>query len=99
MDQQNDLEQKILSETAKVDWSSLETFYAKGSVIWISSTLDLIDVAMKFAEDDTASIQSLLLSGDIEKMTPARASQWHDQRPELWATVIAPWVLVQNRHD
>ncbi|HFB65295.1 MAG TPA: DUF2288 domain-containing protein [Aeromonadales bacterium] len=96
MNQKNELKQKILSETAKIDWSALETFYAKGSVIWVSSNVDLIDIAMKFAEDDTASIQNLLVSGEIEKMTPEKARKWQ-QQSGLWATVVAPWVLVQHR--
>ncbi len=97
MNPYHDLKQKIFSETARVSWTELETFYAKGNIIWVSEQLDLIEMALKFAEDDTAAIQNYLVSGDIEKMTPVKATQWHQQQPQLWATVVAPWILVQQR--
>ncbi len=92
-----DLQQKIIAETAKIAWSSLQKFYAAGRVIWVSDTLDLVEVAMKFVEDDIEAIQNILVCGKIEKLSQDKAKQWHEQHVELWATVIAPWVLVQHK--
>jgi len=94
---EDDIKQKILSETATIDWKSLERFYASGSVIWVDGHLDLVDIALKFIKDDNQSIEKLLISGEIAKLNKKIAKDWQQTNPELWATVVSPWVLVQLR--
>lgn len=92
-----DIKQKILSETATIAWKDLERFYASGVVIRVEEHLDLIDVAYLFSEDKHKQIEKMLVSGEISKLNSEHAKKWHQTNPELWATVVAPWVLVQQR--
>ncbi len=93
------IKHKILSETATIPWGDLQTVYAQGLVIWVSGSLDLLEVATDFAEDNSDKIETWLTSGEVQKMSNDKAKQWSLSIPEVWATVISPWVLVQDKAD
>ncbi len=92
-----DRNQTINLQTAKIAWQELQLFFAKGDVIWVDASLDLIDVAQKFSEDDHVGIKSLLTSQKMCKMPDELARQWTESNKEVWAVVIVPWILVQDR--
>jgi hypothetical protein len=93
----DELKQKLNMETARISWSELEKHFARGVLITIASEIDLIETALHFIQDDKNAIEPLLTSGKINRTTDEQAQQWSSSDPELWAVVIAPWVLVQQR--
>ena len=88
---------KIISETARINWLELQKFYAAGSVISVAAELDLISVAFAFSRDDKQQVTRWLQSGQVERTSGQQAQQWYQQQAELWAVVISPWVLVQDK--
>lgn len=88
---------KIISETARISWLELQKFYAAGSVITVAAELDLIDVAYAFTRDDKQQVAMWLQQTQISRTTEQQAEQWYQQQAELWAVVISPWVLVQDK--
>lgn len=88
---------KITSETARINWLELQKFYAAGSVVAVDLSLDLVDVAYAFSQDHSQQVQSWLTQGQVKRVEEAQAKQWFDAEQELWAVVIAPWVLVQDK--
>ncbi|WP_019677483.1 DUF2288 domain-containing protein [Arsukibacterium perlucidum] len=88
---------KIISETARINWPQLQKFYAAGSVITVSSGHDLVEVAFAFSADDKAKVADWLAAGAVARTTEQQAQQWFDNNTELWAVVISPWVLVQDK--
>jgi len=88
---------KLLGETAKISWQELAPFFARGNLLKVGACADLVEVAMGVAEDDKAKVAAWLASGDLSKVDEKLAQDFHDRDPELWAVVIAPWVLVQER--
>lgn len=92
------LKAKITGETARIHWHELQKFYAAGAVIEVVAGLDLVDVAYAFAIDDKALVGGWLQAGQVQRVEDARASHWHQQSAELWAVVVSPWVLVQDKH-
>ncbi|WP_333607087.1 DUF2288 family protein [Arsukibacterium sp.] len=91
------IEAKIISETAKISWLDLQKFYAAGSVLKVAAQADLVKVALALQQDDTAKISRWLASAEIGQPSVEQAQQWYQQQTQLWAVVIAPWVLVQQR--
>jgi hypothetical protein len=91
------LKAKIVSETARISWSELQKFYAAGSVVEVSAELDLVDVAFAFSQDDKAAVQHWLQAGLVDRVADTRAQLWVEQQAELWAVVISPWILVQDK--
>ena len=90
---------KIISETAQISWLELQKFYAAGSVITVQPELDLIDVAFVFNQDDKQQVASWLANNSISRTSKEQAQQWFDQATTLWAVVISPWILVQDKPD
>ncbi|WP_372625447.1 DUF2288 domain-containing protein [Arsukibacterium sp.] len=88
---------KIISETARINWPQLQKFYAAGSVVTVSAEHDLVNVAFAFSADDKAQVADWLAQGTVERTTEQQAQQWFDNNTELWAVVISPWVLVQDK--
>lgn len=88
---------KLLGETATISWPELQRFFAAGSVLWVSGELDLVAVAEALAEDDGARVKVWLTDGRLRKMASADAEDCQARDPQLWAVVVAPWVLVQER--
>ncbi len=93
----NSLEkEKIQLETAKIYWSELQRFFAKGEAIWISTQLDLIDAAYQFSVDNKSQVQEWLNNKTIAQVPDELALEWFNSNTQLWAVVIKPFVLVQE---
>jgi hypothetical protein len=63
----------------------------------VAPELDLLDVASELAADNKARFEQWLSGGQVSDVAPDLARAWYDRNAELWAVVIAPWVLVQDR--
>ena len=90
---------KLLGETAAITWEELQPFFARGALLWVEGAEDLVDVALAVAEDDKARISALLAAGKLSKVEESRAQDLLARDPKLWAVVVAPWVLIQERDE
>jgi hypothetical protein len=88
---------KLNLETGTVAWGELERHFASGRLISVSPRLDLVDVAFEFAKDNKSQLALWLGSNEVFPVTDEQASAWHIEQAMLWAVVVKPWVLVQNR--
>lgn len=93
----DELKAKLNLETSQIGWHDLQTYYARGHVVRVSTELDLLDVAAELAADNTAQFEQWLAAGLVGDVPAELAQSWYDRDAELWAVVIAPWVLVQDR--
>ena len=91
------LKAKITAETAQICWLDLQKFYAAGDVLQVSAQLDLIEVAYAFARDDKSYVANWLAQGQLGRVEADQAQAWYQQQTTLWAVVISPWVLVQDK--
>lgn len=89
--------QELHAETARVSWQELEVHFARGVVIRVASDLDLVEVAVGFANDDKPAVERWMTAGQVEHLGMETARDWSGRDPELWAVVVAPWVVVQER--
>jgi len=63
----------------------------------VSPVLDLVQVGVNMINDDKTIVNAWLETGELRKTTDDDASGWSEGEPSLWAVVIAPWVLVQEK--
>ncbi len=91
------LKAKITGETARIHWHELQKFYAAGAVVEVVAGLDLVEVAYAFAVDDKAKVGVWLQANQVRRVDDVLASTWYQQNAELWAVVVSPWVLVQDK--
>ncbi len=90
---------KINQETAKMPWHELQRFFAKGDVLFVESSEDLVEVAYHMAKDNLAVIKPLMESKKLHLVTDEQAQLWHKDNQMLWTVVIKPWLLVQPVSD
>ncbi|MFN3582116.1 MAG: DUF2288 domain-containing protein [Pseudomonas sp.] len=88
----------ILGATAAIEWKALEPHFALGHLLTVAPELDLVAVAKAFIDDDTARVKGWMSKGKVRVATDEQAADWNQRNPDsLWAVVIRPWVLVQER--
>ncbi|MFS0755776.1 DUF2288 domain-containing protein [Noviherbaspirillum sp. 1P10PC] len=92
----DELRRRLNSETSKLRWTELQRHYAGGNVIAVDNSLDLIEVAVGIAQDDTESVKKWMADGRLAKLGEIQAAAWLQADVELWAVVVKPWVLVQR---
>jgi hypothetical protein len=88
---------KLLGETAIIAWQELQPFFARGALLWVDPALDLVAVAEVVAQDDQAHFAGWLQAGQVEKVSATRAQSFLERDPTLWAVVVSPWVMIQER--
>lgn len=92
------LHHKLLGETARISWPELERLFASGRLVRIGPELDLIAVGEAMAADDSARLKRWMQADQAGLLDDETARRWADNPDcELWALVISPWVLVQER--
>lgn len=89
------LRKRLNAETARISWKELAPHFARGALVRVNPGLDLIDVAVAFAEDRRETVAAWLKADEIAVATDADNARWSEAAPEFWAVVVAPWVLVQ----
>lgn len=90
------LRHKLNLETGKLAWQELQRHFARGAVIVVARELDLIDVAVAFAQNDQAQTKAWIANGQVAHAGDADARRWHGNHSIFWSLVVAPWVLVQE---
>lgn len=78
-------------------WEELQPFFARGALLWVEPALDLIAAAEAVAENQAQKVAAWLASGELAKVSESRALDLFERDPALWAVVVSPWVLVQER--
>lgn len=88
---------QLLGETAQISWTEIMPQFAKGNVIWVASAQDLVAVAEHIINDDKKKISALMQQKALHVLSDDIALDYAQREPELWAVVVSPWVLVQER--
>ncbi|NVK32617.1 MAG: DUF2288 family protein [Gammaproteobacteria bacterium] len=91
------MEGKLLGETARCGFADLVRPFAKGQLVEVVEAVDLIAVAQALNRDDAQQFQAWINEGVVSRVSDDRAKDWTSRDPELWAVVVAPWVLVQEK--
>ena len=97
MQEPSTLYAKLLGETAEISWKELEPFFAKGALLWVDASLDLIEAAEGMAEDNRDKVAAWLAAGSLGEVSATRALDLVERDPSLWAVVVSPWILIQER--
>ncbi|MFW5824888.1 MAG: DUF2288 domain-containing protein [Marinobacter sp.] len=95
----DEIRARLNLETSRIGWRELQTYYARGHVVRVAAELDLLEVAAELTADNKDRFQQWMSRDQVGDVSPDLARAWYDREAELWAVVVAPWVLVQDRHD
>ena len=86
---------KLNTETARICWQELQPHFARGATVYVDPALDLLAVAKLMAEDNSQAIGELMRQGAVAVVDVPQAEAFLAVNQEMWALVVAPWVLVQ----
>lgn len=90
---------KLLGETAQISWQELQPFFARGALLRVAAEADLVAVAEALAANQREQVAAWLTDGQLQKVEEAQARDYFERNPTLWAVVVAPWVVIQERSD
>lgn len=89
----NVLREKLKSEVMATDFATLAPHFARGALIMVDSSLDLLDVAESVACDERAQVEAWLLSRGLWRATDDDAKRGLTLRFQF--VIVQPWVLAQ----
>ncbi|MCH8550970.1 MAG: DUF2288 domain-containing protein [Natronospirillum sp.] len=92
----DELNAVLNTETARINWLELQPNFARGQVIHVADNLDLVAVAREMIRDNKAQFEAWTEQGQVAGVSNEQAQAWYDQKADVWAVVVAPWVLVQS---
>ena len=91
-----DVRSQLAEESGSIGWSELMRHFARGVVIRVDPSVELIDAAVCFVNDDTEQLSLWLTENTVAKASDDDARGWNDRQPQFQCVVVAPWVLVQE---
>ncbi len=86
-------------ETSQIPWHELQRFFASGLAISVDSAIDLIDVAYQFSLDNKTQVEQWITENKVGPVSDQQALQWFKNNTSVWAVVVKPWILVQEKID
>jgi hypothetical protein len=95
-DAEPSVSERLQQEMAPISFQELQKLFARGVLIVVDRSLGLLDVALAMHEDDAQQLQQWLDMGMVNRAQDEQAQKWVDERAELMAVTVAPWVLIQE---
>ena len=89
---------KLNNETALVQWQEVELFFARGQMLQVEPSQDLVAVATSIAQDNKSQIEQLMQTGQLAQATAAWVKAHCVSDTQLWAVVVSPYLLVQLKN-
>jgi hypothetical protein len=93
----DDLRAQLRDEVHRVDWRPLSPHAKRGGLVMVDPRLDLVQVALAVAKDDSAMVRQWMESGQLSKPTEEQVAAWKAEDEERFSVVIVqPYVLAQR---
>ena len=92
-----DLKAELAQSVDQAAWDWLIPHAKRDVVIVVTQELDLLDVGVAIANDDTLSVQSWISNQQLHKPFANQLADWNsDQSKRFQALIVQPYVLVQE---
>lgn len=93
----SDLRAELAEGLDEAEWHWLLPHAERDSLILINPGLDIVDVAMAIANDDTARVQRWISESLITKPSQVQLANWNQEQSKRFnALIIQPYVLIQE---
>lgn len=92
-----DIRARLAENVDVAEWDWLIPHVKRDAVVVVDGSLDLLDVGVAIASDNTSSVQHWISEALIYKPSPEQMSFWNENRAQKFnAIIVAPFVLVQE---
>ncbi len=94
------LKEKLEKDVANISWQDLQPHAKRDAIIVVKDELDLSEVAVAIAQDNTPSVQRWIGEQFISKPTSEELTHWN-QTPhkEFTALIVQPFVIVKEANS
>lgn len=91
------LKEKLQQDVADISWKDLQPHAKRDAIIIVKPELDLTEVAVAIAEDNTVSVQSWIGEQSITKPTSQQLTDWNQSLDkQFMALIVQPFVIIQE---
>ncbi|HEY9783576.1 MAG TPA: DUF2288 domain-containing protein [Leptolyngbyaceae cyanobacterium] len=92
-----DLKAQLAENLDEAEWEWLIPHVQRDVVVVVAQPLDLLDVGVAIASDNTAVVQNWISEELLAKPSTTQLSDWNGDRTKRFNTLIVqPFVLVQE---
>jgi hypothetical protein len=93
-----DLRAELTENLDEAEWEWLIPHVQRDAVILVAVELDLLDVGVAIASDNTLKVQTWIDEALITKPSTAQVGEWNIEHTKRFNTlIIQPYVLVQEK--
>ena len=91
------LRETLTKDIADIAWTDILPHAKRDAVIVVKSELDLSEVAVAIAQDNTSSVREWIATQAIAKPTAEQLTQWNDNpEKQFTALIVQPFVVVKE---
>ena len=92
-----DLRQQLTAAQDEAAWEWLEPHAKRDAIIWVSEEIELVDVGLAIASDNTTQVQRWIDEQVIAKPTAEQLGDWNkDNAIRFNSLIVAPFVLIKT---
>jgi hypothetical protein len=93
-----EIRKQLEDSVGLVAWSEIKPHQERDAVIVVSQTLDLLDVGVILALDQSEKVGKWITQGLLSKPTLGQLESWNAASQVKFLTVVVqPWVLLQSQ--
>lgn len=93
----SDLRTQLTEQLAEMEWNWLIPHAQRDALIVVNENLDLVEVALAIANDQTQLVQNWISEQLIQKPSPHQLSDWNNNLQKKFPTIIVqPFVLISE---
>lgn len=94
------MREQLLASMGPIEFTDLRAHLARGAVITVDRSLDLLEVGEAVARDDKARVAEWIEKGLLGKPSLADIERWSKRAGPAWTSlVVQPFVLVVENPD
>lgn len=93
------MREEFHTQTATINWRELQPHYARGALVMVDRELDLVEVALQLRLDNKSQFEQWMTDGVVAGVEDELAQRLFEEDPAVWAVVVPPWLLVQERSE
>lgn len=91
------MRETLKASMGPTEFGDLRAHLARGAVIVVDASLDLLDVAEAVARDDKARVAAWIEAGHLQKPSLETIERWSKTTGAAWTVVVVqPFVLVHE---
>ena len=94
-----DLRMQLQENLDEAEWDWIIPHAKRDAIIVVTPVLDLIEVGVAVASDNTAKVGVWISEALIAKPSAEQMGEWNSDRTKRFETLIVqPYVLIQEKH-